>query len=120
MDRMTDAARPQLPDVDRTALIRRGIWLSYATIGYNSLEAIGSLIAGLMAGSVALVGFGVDSVIEVMASIAAQWRLRSDLDPDRREGVELWTRRIVAICFLALAVYVLADAANTLWRREAP
>jgi Predicted Co/Zn/Cd cation transporters len=74
----------------------------------------------LLAGSVALVGFGVDSVIEVMASIAAQWRLRSDLDPVRREGVELWTRRIVAVCFLALAVYVLADAASTLWKREAP
>ena len=113
-------ARPQLSDFDRAALVRRGIWLSYATIGYNSLEAIGSLIAGLLAGSVALVGFGVDSVIEVMASIAAQWRLRSDLDPVRREGVELWTRRIVAVCFLALAVYVLADAASTLWKREAP
>jgi divalent metal cation (Fe/Co/Zn/Cd) transporter len=117
---MTDMTRPQLSDLDRAALVRRGIWLSYATIGYNSLEAIGSLIAGLLAGSVALVGFGVDSVIEVMASIAAQWRLRSDLDPVRREGVELWTRRIVAVCFLALAVYVLADAASTLWKREAP
>jgi divalent metal cation (Fe/Co/Zn/Cd) transporter len=117
---MTDMARPQLSEFDRAVLVRRGIWLSYATIGYNSLEAIGSLIAGLLAGSVALVGFGVDSVIEVMASIAAQWRLRSDLDPVRREGVELWTRRIVAVCFLALAVYVLADAASTLWKREAP
>jgi divalent metal cation (Fe/Co/Zn/Cd) transporter len=117
---MTDTMRPELSDMDRAALVRRGIWLSYATIAYNSLEAIGSLIAGAMAGSVALVGFGVDSVIEVMASLAAQWRLRSDLDLRRREGVEIWTRRIVAICFLALAVYVLADAANTLWQREAP
>jgi len=106
--------------MDRAALVRRGIWLSYVTIAYNSLEAIGSLIAGLLAGSVALVGFGVDSVIEVMASLAAQWRLRSDLDPVKRAGVELWTRRIVALLFLALAVYVLADAANTLWQREAP
>jgi divalent metal cation (Fe/Co/Zn/Cd) transporter len=106
--------------MDRAALVRRGIWLSYATIAYNSLEAIGSLIAGLLAGSVALVGFGVDSVIEVMASLAAQWRLRSDLDPVKRAGVELWTRRIVALLFLALAVYVFADAANTLWQREAP
>ena len=117
---MTDTTRPELSDTDRAALVRRGIWLSYATIAYNSLEAIGSLIAGLLAGSVALVGFGVDSVIEVMASLAAQWRLRSDLDLRRREGVEIWTRRIVAICFLALAVYVLADAAKTLWQREAP
>ena len=117
---MTDIAHRQLSASDRAALVRRGIWLSYATIAYNSLEAIGSLIAGLLAGSVALVGFGVDSVIEVMASLAAQWRLRSDLDPVKRAGVELWTRRIVALLFLALAVYVLADAANTLWQREAP
>jgi len=106
--------------MDRAALVRRGIWLSYATIAYNSFEAIGSLIAGFLAGSVALVGFGVDSVIEVMASLAAQWRLRSDLDLRRREGVEIWSRRIVAICFLALAFYVFADAASTLWQREAP
>lgn len=117
---MTDTTRAELSDMDRAALVRRGIWLSYATIAYNSLEAVGSLIAGLLAGSVALVGFGVDSVIEVMASLAAQWRLRSDLDLRRREGVEIWTRRIVAICFLALAFYVFADAANTLWQREAP
>jgi divalent metal cation (Fe/Co/Zn/Cd) transporter len=117
---MTGLARPQLSDSDRATLVRRGIWLSYATIGYNSFEAIGSLIAGFLAGSVALVGFGVDSVIEVMDSLAAQWRLRSDVDPQRRERVERWTRRIVAVCFLALAVYVLADAASTLWKREAP
>ncbi len=106
--------------VDRAALVRRGIRLSYATIGYNSLEAIGSLIAGFLAGSVALVGFGIDSVIEVLASMAAQWRLRSDIDPVRRERVELLTRRIVAVSFLALATYILVDALTTLLKREAP
>jgi divalent metal cation (Fe/Co/Zn/Cd) transporter len=104
----------------RQALVRRGIWLSYATIGYNSLEAIGSLIAGVLAGSVALVGFGIDSVVEVLASGAAQWRLRSDLDSERRERVELQTMRLVGFCFLALAVYVLIDASKTLWKREPP
>lgn len=116
---MTAAARPQSAQ-DRASLVRRGIWLSYATIGYNSLEAIGSLVAGFLAGSVALVGFGIDSVIEVAASLAAQWRLRSDLDHARRERVELLTLRIVGSCFLALAAYVLADAANTLWNHQAP
>ena len=53
----------------RHSAVRQGILLSYATIGYNSLEAIGSLIAGLLSGSVALVGFGIDSVIEVIASL---------------------------------------------------
>src|SRR5439155_3506299 len=84
------------------ALVRRGIWLSYTTIGYNTLEAIGSLVAGVLAGSVALVGFGIDSVIEVTASLAAQWRLRSDVNPSRREHAELLTFRIVGFCFVAL------------------
>lgn len=117
---MTEVTEASLPDRKREALVRRGIWLSYATIGYNSLEAIGSLIAGVLAGSVALVGFGIDSVLEVLASGAAQWRLRSDLDPTRRERVELQTMRIVGFCFLVLAVYILLDAAKTIWNREAP
>lgn len=117
---MTEVSGPSLPHRKREALVRRGIALSYASIGYNSLEAIGSLIAGLLAGSIALVGFGIDSVLEVLASGAAQWRLRSDVDPTKREQVELQAMRIVGFCFLVLAVYVLLDAAKTIWYREAP
>jgi divalent metal cation (Fe/Co/Zn/Cd) transporter len=117
---VTQVTEAGLPDRKREALVRRGIVLSYATIGYNSLEAVGSLIAGVLAGSVALVGFGIDSVLEVLASGAAQWRLRSDLDPTKRERVELQTMRIIGLSFLALAVYILLDAARTIWNREAP
>jgi divalent metal cation (Fe/Co/Zn/Cd) transporter len=117
---VTEVTGASLPDRNREALVRRGILLSYATIGYNSLEAVGSLVAGLLAGSVALVGFGIDSVLEVLASGAAQWRLRSDLDPTKRERVELQTMRIIGLSFLALAVYILIDAARTIWNREAP
>jgi divalent metal cation (Fe/Co/Zn/Cd) transporter len=106
--------------MDRAAHVRRGLWLNYATIGYNSLEGIIAIGAGVFAGSVALVGFGVDSVIEVSSGVAAQWRLRADLDPIRREKVEKTTLRIIGASFLALAAYVLYDAAVTLWRREAP
>jgi divalent metal cation (Fe/Co/Zn/Cd) transporter len=104
----------------REALVLRGIRLSYATIAYNSAEAIASLIAGLLAGSVALLGFGIDSVIEVSASGAAQWRLRSDLDEARRSRSENLTHRFVGVCFLALAAYVSIDSARTLWLRERP
>jgi divalent metal cation (Fe/Co/Zn/Cd) transporter len=104
----------------RPALVRRGLWLNYLTIGYNTIEAIVSLVAGLVAGSVALIGFGVDSGIEVTASIAAQWRLRSDLDPERRERVERITHRIIGGSFLALAAYVTIESVTTLWQREAP
>jgi divalent metal cation (Fe/Co/Zn/Cd) transporter len=104
----------------REELVRRGIRLSYATIGYNSLEAIVSLIAGLFAGSVALIGFGIDSLVEVSASGVAQWRLRSDLHQARRAQVEAITHRIVGFCFLALAAYVVVDSGKTLWYRERP
>jgi divalent metal cation (Fe/Co/Zn/Cd) transporter len=104
----------------RHSVVRRGILLSYATIGYNSLEAIGSLIAGLLSGSVALVGFGVDSVIEVIASVAVQWRLRLDADLSRRSASEMLTLRIVGWCFVALAAYVTADGVKSLYLAEAP
>jgi divalent metal cation (Fe/Co/Zn/Cd) transporter len=104
----------------RSALVRRGLWLNYLGIGYNVVEAIVSIAAGLLAGSVALVGFGVDSGIEVTASIAAQWRLRADINLQRRERVERVTHRIIGVSFLALAVYVAVESVTTLWQREAP
>jgi divalent metal cation (Fe/Co/Zn/Cd) transporter len=104
----------------RPALVRRGLWLNYLTVGYNTVEAIVSIAAGLVAGSVALVGFGVDSGIEVTASVAAQWRLRADLDAQRRNRVERIARRIIGTSFLLLAVYVAVDSVTTLWEREAP
>jgi divalent metal cation (Fe/Co/Zn/Cd) transporter len=104
----------------RQSAVRQGILLSYATIGYNSLEAIGSLIAGLLSGSVALVGFGIDSVIEVIASLAAQWRLRTDANLLRRSDSELLTLRIVGWCFVALAAYVTVDSVKSLYLAEEP
>lgn len=115
---MTTATLPATPE--RARLIRRGLWLNYLTIGYNAVEAVLSITAGVVAGSVALVGFGVDSVIEVTASGAAQWRLRADWDPMRRERVERLTHRVIGASFLALAGYVAYESATTLWHREAP
>lgn len=110
----------RIGEVTREELVSRGIRLSYATIGYNSLEAIASLIAGLFAGSVALIGFGIDSLVEVSASGVAQWRLRSDLHEARRAEVEAITHRIIGFCFLALAAYVVVDSGKSLWFRERP
>lgn len=104
----------------RTALVRRGLWLNYATIGYNTFEAVLSVIAGLIASSVSLIGFGFDSAIEVTAAIAAQWRLRADLHREARERAERITRRIIGVTFLALAAYVTYDSARSLWLREKP
>ena len=105
---------------DRAAVVKRGLLLNWATLGYNIVEAIIAVTAGVIAGSVALIGFGVDSVIEVTASIAALWRLHSDADVQNRERAELRTLRIIGISFLALAVYVAYESIDALWNREAP
>lgn len=104
----------------RPALVRRGLLLNFATIGYNVIEAVVAIGAGIVSGSVALLGFGLDSVIEVTASGAAQWRLRADIDEARRERVERATHRIIGWSFLALAAYVVIDGAHTLLQHESP
>ncbi len=104
----------------RTAAARHGRFLQYATIAWNSLECLVALIAGYLAGSVALVGFGFDSAIEVTSSIAALWRLRWDADEGRREAAERHTLRIIGACFLLLATYVSYDAIQALLERRHP
>lgn len=104
----------------RVALVRRGLLLNYATLGYNCLEGLIAIAAGLAAGSIALVGFGLDSLIEVSASLLALWRLYSDADSERRERAERVALRVIGALFLALAVYVTADALQALLHRAAP
>ena len=100
--------------------MRRSTRLNLLTLGYNVVEAVVSVGAGLVAGSVALVGFGIDSGIEVTAGAAALLRLRADRDPERRERSERRTLRLIGVLFLLLAAYVAADSALALWQREAP
>jgi len=93
--------------------------LSIVTILYNALEGIGAVAAGAFAGSISLVGFGVDSMIEVASGGASLWRLQADVDPVRRERVEQTAHRIIGVLFLALAAYIAFDAIGSLRRREA-
>jgi divalent metal cation (Fe/Co/Zn/Cd) transporter len=104
----------------RLRTVRRGQWLTWTTLGYNSLEGLLSVGAGILASSVALIGFGVDSFIEVTASVAAIWRLRADADPHRRALAEGRALRIIGLCFLALAAYVSIDAARSIILRSTP
>ncbi len=101
-------------------LIKRGRYLEYFTIVYNSLEGLIAVVAGLIAGSIALVGFGFDSLIEVTSGAVLLWRLHADVDETRRERVESISLRIVGVCFVILAVYVSYDSIKSLIRREAP
>lgn len=105
---------------EQSAQVRRGLHLNAVTIGYNSLEGIVSIWAAVAAGSVVLLGFGVDSAIEVAASLAALWRLRADVNPARRERVEYASLRIVGLSFLGLGAFVTYDAIETLSARAAP
>ncbi len=105
---------------NRSQLVVRGRTLEYFTIGYNALEGLVSIIAGLIAGSVSLVGFGLDSLIEVTSGAALLWRLHHDPNEARREAVERIALTIVGWCFLALAVYIAFDSAATLVRQQKP
>jgi len=83
------------------------------------LEGLVAVVAGLLAGSIVLVGFGFDSLIEVTSGAALVWRLHSDANEARRERVEAITLRIVGVCFLLLAAYVSYDSIKALiWREE--
>src|SRR5688572_7957016 len=110
----------ELRKVDRAVLVQRGRWLEYFTIAYNSLEGLIAVIAGLFAGSIALVGFGFDSLIEVTSGSVLLWRLRADVNEERRERVEAISLRIVGALFVLLALYVTYDSVKSLIRREAP
>src|SRR2546425_10515904 len=105
---------------NRRQLIRRGERLEYVTIGWNSLEALVSILAGFIAGSVSLIGFGLDSLIEVTSGAALLWRLHHDLNPSGRDQIERTTLRTVGLCFIVLALYIAYDSVASLIRHEAP
>jgi divalent metal cation (Fe/Co/Zn/Cd) transporter len=104
----------------RNEAARRGRRLEYFTIAWNTLEGIVGIAAGLVAGSISLVGFGVDSFIEVTSGAALLWRMSVDAEQYKRERVEQTTLRIVGACFLALAAYVGYEALGNLMEKKAP
>jgi len=113
-------ASSQLSTDARTVLVVRGQRLSRASLAYNALEGLVSIGVGANAGSISLLGFGVDSVIEVSSSVAALWRLRADVDPTRRARVEVVTSRFIGLSLLALAAYILIDSGRALYLHEMP
>ncbi|KQR51748.1 cobalt transporter [Leifsonia sp. Leaf336] len=99
---------------DRTAALQRRIrWIVATTIGYNLVEAIVAIIAGSAASSAALIGFGLDSTIEVLSAAAVAWQF-TRRDPERWEKPTL---RVIAIAFFALALYVIVSSAMTVFGR---
>ena len=106
--------------INREDIVQRGKRLEHFTIAWNSLEGLVALIAGAIAGSISLVGFGIDSFIEVTSGAALLWRMSVDADAERRERNEKLSLRIVGACFIALAAYVLYESISDLVTRKAP
>ena len=105
-------------------LLRRGLRLEFFTVGWNILEGLVALGAGVVAGSIALIGFGVDSFVESVSGTILIWRLaaetRGTLDEVAVERVEHRAERLVGVAFLVLAAYVAFEAVRTLAAQEHP
>ena len=104
------------------ALYKKGLRLEYFTVGYNLIEAAASLTFGLIAQSIALVGFGLDSVIESLSGLVLIWRLRQHgkISKEKEERVEKKAMKFVAISFFILGAYVLYESTENLILREIP
>ena len=104
------ASRAAVPD-RRLVLNRRVRWFVAGTIAYNVIEAVVAITGGTVASSAALVGFGLDSVVEVASAAAVAWQFAA-MDPEARERTAL---RVIAFSFFGLAAYVTVDAVRTLF-----
>jgi divalent metal cation (Fe/Co/Zn/Cd) transporter len=98
----------------RVVLTSRVRWLVGATITYNVIEAVVAITAGSIASSTALIGFGLDSVIEVASAAAVAWQF-SGADPEARERTAL---KVIAVSFFALAAYVTVESVRSLFGGE--
>src|SRR6478736_6934968 len=100
--------------LNRRAVAERGKRLEYFTIAWNSLEGLVALIAGAFAGSISLVGFGIDSFIEVTSGSTLLWRMTVDAEELTRERNERFSLRIVGTCFMALSAYIVYESVGDL------
>ncbi|MBN2026622.1 MAG: cation diffusion facilitator family transporter [Actinobacteria bacterium] len=103
-------------------LYRKGLYLEYFTVGYNIVEAAVSIGFGALAGSIALIGFGMDSVVESLSGLVLVWRLKKHgkISREREERVERRAMRFVALTFFILGAYVLYEAVEKLVCRAEP
>ncbi len=104
--------------MDRVGLLRRGVLLETATVGWNVIEGTIAVGAGTLASSVALIAFGVDSFVETTSGAVLWWRLRAELtgddDPNRIERIERRAARAAGAILFALSVYIVIDAGRRL------
>ncbi len=103
-------------------LYKKGLRLEYFTVGYNILEAIASIVFGSIAGSIALIGFGLDSIVESLSGLVLIWRLRQHgkISKAAEERIEKRAIKFVAITFFILGSYVLFESVKKLVVTEIP
>ncbi len=106
--------------LDREGVVRRGRHLEYFTVAWNAVEGLIAVIAGGFAGSISLVGFGVDSFIEVTSGAVLLWRMNVDARESERGRNERRALKIVGLCFLLLAIYIAFESGSDLWLKRAP
>ena len=106
--------------LERAAVVRRGRRLEHFTITWNALEGLVAVVAGAVAGSISLVGFGIDSFIEVTSGSVLLWRMSVDAEVHQRERNEKRALRIVGVCVLALAAYIAYESVRDLWFGRPP
>jgi divalent metal cation (Fe/Co/Zn/Cd) transporter len=104
-----------LPGVDRDRLVKRGLWLAALTITWNVVEAVVAIGAGIAAGSLALVAFGFDSIIEVLSAWVVVWQFRGELRGGYDEERERKALKAIAVTFFVLASYVVFEAGSELF-----
>lgn len=107
-------------NIDR--LYRKGLRLEYFNVGYNFLEAIASILFGSIANSIALIGFGLDSIIESLSGLVLIWRLgqHGKISKETEERIERRATRFVAITFFILGLYILFESVKKFWVTEIP
>lgn len=103
-------------------LYKKGLYLEYFTVGYNILEAIVSIIFGSIANSIALIGFGLDSIVESLSGLVLIWRLNQHkrISKEEEERIERKAMKFVAITFFVLGLYVLLQSIRKLILKEIP
>jgi divalent metal cation (Fe/Co/Zn/Cd) transporter len=103
-------------------LKKRALFLSYFTVGYNILEGVVSVFAGVWAGSIALVGFGLDSFVESLSGSVMIWRFRKHgkISEEEEEKIEKKALRLVAFTFFLLGAYILYESIKKLYFQEMP
>lgn len=115
--------RPLVSTEPRAVILRTGLRLEYLTVGWNVIEGLIAVLSAVAAGSIALLGFGIDSFIESLSGLVLIWRLREErgaADSKAIETIEHRARRLVGVSLFALASWIGFSALRALWTHQEP